>query len=340
MKSGYESSNRSTSSGARIAFRLLSFFLLSSLLLSSCIPQPDLMPTHTPTSLPAPTPIVNTRTGDLLDQVYQLEDFMPLAKSGGYVLPTKEERASYSEIISSLEAGDLVNASGLARGHGYALLRYLDLGDKEKVSYLLQEGIPVSKGWGLYLIREEAANNIIVEAPHPLSDKQSELIALDIYRALDARALLIAGAHRDANDDAKADVAHTKYSIFQSVHETLLRKTPVFSDVPVVLQIHGFTAKKRPGYPNIILGFGKKASWAEIALAKEIVGALASRGLEAGYCVDDSWPDLCAKKNVQGSSKGEAVFIHIELDETARSDSNSLVAALAEVVVNQNPTTP
>jgi hypothetical protein len=265
---------------------------------------------------------------------------MPLAKSGGYVFPTKEERTSYSEIISSLEAGDLVNASGLARGQGYVLLRYLDLGDEEKVSYLLQEGIPISKGWGLYLIREEVANNIIVEAPHPLSDKQSELIALDIYRALDARALLIAGAHRDANDDGKADVAHTKYSIFQSVHETLLRKTPNLSDAPVVLQIHGFTAKKRPGYPNIILGFGKTASQPEIALAKELVGALTSRGLKAGFCVDDTWPDLCGKKNVQGSSQGEVVFIHTELDETARSDSNSLVAALAEVFANRKSSAP
>lgn len=295
------------------------------------------MPTHSPTPLPTPTPVVNTISGDLLDQVYWLEEYMPLGNSNGYVEPTKEERSSYAEIISSLASGDLAYASTLARGHDYALFRFLDVGDDQKASFLLREGLPISRAWGLYLIREERVNNIVVEAPHPLSDKQTDLIALEIYRVLDARALLIAGAHRDANDGGKADVSHESKSIFQAVHETLLRKTPAFSDTPVVLQIHGFTAKKRSGYPNVILGFGKTATQLEVSVAGELVRALASKGLEAEMCEGNSWPDLCGKKNVQGSSKKDAIFIHIELDEAARSDSSLLLAALLDVFVEQKP---
>ena len=332
MEFEHKGSNRHPSLWVQISFRFLGFFLLSS-----CIPQPTLMPTSSPPPPPTPTPIVYTVTGDLLEQVYQLEDFMPLAKSGNYVVPTNEERAAYSKIISSLEAEDLALASELSGGHGYTLLRFLDLGDEKKASYLLKEGNPVSKGWGLYLLREEITNNIIIEAPHPLSDKQTDLIALEIYRALDARALLIAGAHRDANENGKADVAHSTKSVFQAVHETLIGKTPAFSGVPVVLQIHGFTAKKRTGYPNVILGFGKTTSAPEIAVAKELVNALTVRGLKADMCVDDSWQDLCGKKNVQGASKGQAIFIHIELDETARADNSILVAALSQVFSEQKP---
>jgi hypothetical protein len=193
--------------------------------------------------------------------------------------------------------------------------------------------MPISRGWGLYVFREEVANNIIVEAPHPLSDKQSDLIALDIYRALNARALLIAGAHRNANPDGMADVSHAPDSIFQSIHEALVENTTTFPDVPVVLQIHGFAARKHPGYPNVVLGFGLTTSRAEISLSKELVDALVARGIETGVCRGGSWQDLCGTKNVQGSGKEDAIFIHVELDETMRSDESILIDALTQVFV-------
>ena len=256
---------------------------------------------------------------------------MPLADSDSFVVPKQTEQAAFSEIVSSLGAGDLVYSAELAKENDYILVRYLDFSDEKQASYLLREEMPISRGWGLYAFREEVTNNIIVEAPHPLSDKQSELIALDIYRALNARALLIAGAHRYANQDDMADVAHAPDSIFQSIHETLVQKTPIFSDVPVVLQIHGFAAKKHPGYPNVVLGFGQKISQPEILLSTGLVDALATRGIEAGLCRGDSWQDLCGTKNVQGSGNQNAVFIHIELDETVRDDYGLLIAALTQV---------
>jgi len=263
--------------------------------------------------------------------VYRLEDFMPLADSDGFVIPKQTEQAAFSEIVSSLEAGNLIYSAELAEQNDYILVRYLDLSDENQASYLLREEMPISRGWGLYAFREEVVNNIIIEAPHPLSDQQSELIALDIYHALNARALLIAGAHRNANQYGTADVSHAPDSIFQSIHETLLQKTPILSDVPVVLQIHGFAAQKHPGYPNVVLGFGRTASQAEISLSRELVDALAAQGIETGTCRGDSWQDLCGTKNIQGSGKKNTLFIHIELDETVRDDHGLLIAALTQV---------
>jgi hypothetical protein len=170
-----------------------------------------------------------------------------------------------------------------------------------------------------------------VEAPHPLADERSDLIALDIYRALDARALLIAGAHRYANKDGSSDVAHVSDSIFQSIHEALLQETPGVSGVPVVLQIHGFAAENHLGYPSVVLGYGRTASQAEIPLYKEIVDALAARGINAGICDKDTWLDLCGTRNVQGSVTEGLIFIHIELDEMMRHRDSPLIAVLTQV---------
>ena len=265
---------------------------------------------------------------------------MPLAESDGFVIPKQAEQEAFSKIVTSLEAGDLVYSAELVKKNDYILIRYLDISDEQQASYLLREELPISRGWGLYVFREEVVNNIIVEAPHPLSDKQSDLIALDIYRDLNARALLIAGTHRYANQDDVADVAHAPDSIFQSIHETLVQKTPIYTDVPVVLQIHGFAAKKHPGYPNIVLGFGRATSRAEISFARELDKALAAQGIETGLCRGNSWQDLCGTKNVQGSGKNDALFIHIELDETVRDDHRLLISALMQVFAERKPSLP
>ena len=307
--------------------------------LTNCIPQVTPMPTPTATLQPSPTPGLNTITADLLNQVYRLQNFMPL-EDDGYLVPTKTQQSAFSEIVSKLESGELISASDLAEGYNFDLVRYLDLGDEKAASYLLREQVPISRGWGLYMFRAGAVTNIIVEAPHPLADKMSDIVALDIYRALDARALLIAGAHRAADPEGVADVAHTPESIFHSIHETLVQKTTAFPDTPVVLQIHGFAADKHPGYPRVILGFGQSASREETLLSRDLIDAFNALGIDAGICEGDSWQDLCGTKNIQGSDKENVIFIHIELDETIRADDQTLVAAFKQVFAKRKPLAP
>lgn len=83
----------------------------------------------------------------------------------------------------------------------------------------------------------------VIEAPHPLTDEGTPTVALAIYRVLNTHALLVGGAHRDANQDGSADVAHNPQTIFQVFHAT-------FGENAIVLQIHGFAANKHPDYPQ------------------------------------------------------------------------------------------
>jgi hypothetical protein len=281
---------------------------------------------------PVVAPALETIQGTFDNQVRLLEKYMPRAESENYVIPTREEQADFGKLVSLLSINEPGEAVQLANDHDYRLNYYEDRGDAQAISYLLREQRPIQKGWGLYAFRVNSASNIIVEAPHPLYDRRTPSIAVDVYRALDARALLIAGAHRNANQDGLADVAHAPESIFQSVHESLAREIQSDSGTAIIIQIHGFHSSKHTGYPQTVIGFGRNIQPMESDLATKFEQALAMQGVKAGLCTGDTWTDLCGTKNVQGASPEGILFFHIELQETVRKNSDALIAALLQVL--------
>jgi hypothetical protein len=319
----------------RISWTL--FILLITIILSvtSCVSSTHLTPTSTVTPLSkvssTATSAFDTIEGSFRNQISTLEDNMPRADSEGYVIPTDKEQADFAELVSMINTEEMARAVQLVTENYYTLNYYVDRGDDYAVSYLLREKKPIQKGWGLYAFRVDSSSNIIVEAPHPLYDKRTPSVALDIYRALDARALLIAGAHRNANRNGLADVAHAPESIFQSVHKALSRERQPESGQVIILQIHGFHTSKHDGYPQVVFGFGEKVRSEEVALAQRIKDALSEQGISAGLCTGNALQDLCAETNVQGSAGNEGLFIHIELDESIRRSNDALITALVQV---------
>ncbi len=319
------------------------FLLLSVIMTLSfvgCTPRSS--PVH-PIPLPSQPPltpvvatVADTVEGSFRNQISLLETNMPRAESESYVPPTYEEQADFGELTSVIIENDLARAVELATKNTYQLNYYVDRGDNYAVSYLLREQRPIQKGWGLYAFRLDSKSNVIVEAPHPLYDKKTPNIALDIYRALDARALLIAGAQRNANSDGSADVAHASESIFQSVHLAASQTIQTAAGDVIILQIHGFHASKHEGYPQVVFGLGEKPLPEEVALAQKITSALSERGISSGVCtgVESNLMDLCAKTNIQGLTTKAGTFIHIELDEKIRQNDEAFIAALVDVFGN------
>lgn len=283
-----------------------------------------------PVTVIAPTMEVRQIAGHLRNQIEQLEESMPAAESEAYVVPTAQEQAAFAELVSALQTDDPLHAAQLAAENHYELLRYTDLDDNKAESYLLRELKPIEKGWGLYLFRVGAAasGKILVEAPHPLADAGTPLVAVHAYQALHPRALLIAGAHRDANADGSADVAHADQSIFQSIHAALLKQTKNL----VVLQIHGFDGSKRPDYPQLVLGLdGISTDAQKNTLAQKISSALTSQQISVGICDGKRWKDLCGATTLQANTLNHEIFIHLELDSSLRPQDKSFVAALKRV---------
>jgi hypothetical protein len=282
-----------------------------------------------PTPTPTPTLLsIEPRSisGDLLNQIERLEEDMPRAGSEGFIIPTNAEKDSFAELVTKIQNGELPRAGGVAAEFGYELMQYTDRGDGNSSSWLLRELKPIRKGWGLYAFRSSSTRDIIIEAPHPLYDEGTPAIAAQAYRVLRARALLIAGAHRDANVDRSSDVAHHVQSIFEAVHEVITKTKST-----IVLQIHGFAASKHPGYPRIVLS-SDEAQGSD--LLDQLAAAFKAQGVKAGTCGGGQWPDLCGETNAQSRSSGPAIFIHIELDESMRADSSIVLTVLKQVLMN------
>ena len=324
----------------QIAHIFLLLAVIMMLSLAGCAshlnPNPPLPPISYPNLTPAASSVLDTIKGSFRNQIGILEKNMPRAQSEGYLPPTVEEQSDFAELVSALNRGDLTRAADLATRNAYTLNYYVDRGDNYAMSYLLREQKPIQKGWGLYAFRLDSTSNIVIEAPHPLYDKRTPTVALDMYRALDARALLIAGAQRNANRDKSADVAHAPESIFQSVHLALSHEMQASSEDVIILQIHGFHSSKHEGYPEVVFGLGENPLPKEVAIAQKIKDALSKQGISAGLCVGigSELEDLCAKTNVQSAVTKEGAFIHIELDEKIRKNDDAFVNALVQVFSN------
>lgn len=329
----------------RISFILGAVFLAIPLLITSCTAQPNLTAPHTLTTqtlTPIPPPTLTSTlvygieeiTGSFRNQIGHLEEDMPRADSEGYVVPSEKEQKDFAKLISLLNMADPASAAQIAVDNNYTLINYKDRGDDNAVSYLLREQKPIQRGWGLYAFRVDSTSNIIIEAPHPLYDRRTPTVALDLYRALDARALLIAGAHRNANSDGSADMAHTTESIFHSIHTVLSQEIKTKTGDVIILQIHGFHTSKHDGYPQAVFGFGKKIEGKEFTVAQKLEKAFSEQGIIVGLCTGDVWQDLCGTNNSQASASNGGMFIHIELDENLRKHDDPLIDTLVQVFGN------
>ena len=304
-------------------------------LLAACAPAargPDLPPTP-----PVRPPNVPLLEGSLKNQVTRLEKSLPRAQTEGFVVPSAEELAAFAAIPGLLNPDHIDDALAAASSHEYELFWYTDKADEGAASYLLREADPSSRGWGLYVFRTVTSSDIIVEAPHPISDADTPSVAVDVFRALGARALLIAGAHRDANRNGSADAAHEPATVFQSIHTAELQRSIDSRGSGVVLQIHGFGSSSHPGYPDVIVSYehGKGISPADIlqgeSLQSAILKALEKQHVEAGTCSGGQWRDLCGATNIQASTAAKGIFIHIELDDNIRQQDRRVLAALESV---------
>jgi hypothetical protein len=187
------------------------------------------------------------------------------------------------------------------------------------------------RGWGMYIADYGVAPRQVIEVPHPNFDLDTELVGVQLYRALPGSAVLIAGAHRRAAGGL-ADVAHNANSLFNLVADALARK-----GLPQV-QLHGFEDSSLPG-TGVVVSAGATG---HTALHERIADRISATGAVVCRAWRESCGNLEGTTNVQGQDAGSvgAVFAHIESDSEMRSDPAlraQLVAALAAALSSSIP---
>jgi hypothetical protein len=152
-----------------------------------------------------------------------------------------------------------------------------------------------------------------VEVAHPVADWNTEDVGVETFREANAEDLFIAGAHRAANSNGSADVAHAQTSVFQGIHDAAIEPpTNVF-------QPHGFDKAKHPNCGEAVVSAGRTPP---TQLAREVHSALRNAGFDALLYNGRVCPALGATTNVQGKSTRAigADFLHVESIKDIRDD--------------------
>ena len=172
-------------------------------------------------------------------------------------------------------------------------------------------------GWGLYAVAPGGGTppRLVVEVPHPRADRRTELLGTELFTALRADALLVAGAHRTAGDGA-ADVAHQPASAFAAVDRALV------GPGTVVLQLHGFDESRHPGDAEVVLSSAESTPG---DLVEDLDGAFEGAGFDTCVYDGDSCEALAGTQNAQAAHAHAvgATFVHLELAEELRTDASS-----------------
>lgn len=239
-----------------------------------------------------------------------------------YVEPTSEQAERVAAAVAALARDDVEQAEAV-RDLGYSV-RELDH-DGRRLLALVEDRSP-RRHWGTYVVAPRSSSRLLVEVPHPLSDLDTPQVGLQLFTRTGGRALLLAGAHRDAGSGDSADVAHRRDSVFEAVHRALL------SESSVVAQLHGFDDGRRDDPDDVVLSNGTDDP---PRLLRRLQEDLSDEGF--GVCLFQGGPrcrDLAARTNVQGRSTRAAggSFVHLELAPSLRRDPDPrgrLVEALA-----------
>lgn len=258
-----------------------------------------------------------------------------------FIVPTAQEMTAWRTLTTSMVQGDLTGACGIIalNNFPYGVIQYSDV-VTGKTYNILQEDIPVAKGWGTYIFNPSATILLSIEIPHPLFDGLTPEEGVDAFRQLDARTFLMAGTHRFANiasstcqpndTSSNADVAHNIENMFEPAHEVIAAQIPG----TVFVQLHG---NQNPTCANVDV-FVSNGTTTPGPPVMAIVTCLQGSPFSAEAATPDSTCILRGTTNVQGRfSNGSANlcnqnaqaasenFIHIEQSPSPRDPANRQV---------------
>lgn len=201
---------------------------------------------------------------------------------------------------------------------------------------VIQELPGDSRGRGLFLFAPKHAEAAILQVPHARADAYTGSIGLSLLLRGKIAALALNTVPRRQQSEpqtqgyAPSDLAHTRYSYFQSMAEALARKRSKHA----LVQLHGFSKNNR----RTLAGMQADII---VSSGRNIVSPY-SRSVSACLEAQNQWQvelypatikELGATQNVTGQlyrRLGESGFLHLELAHPVRArlrnDNDGLAA--------------
>jgi hypothetical protein len=249
-----------------------------------------------------------------------------------YDVPTATNTTHFRTAVDRVLAGRVAGADSLLDQYAYDVYSIRDGASGDSMVVFRERKAPnsakVARGWGTYIYNPAPARRVDVHVNHPIDDQHTEDIGSELFRDVNGRWFMMAGARRLANFNNDADVAHQAGSVFNQMH------TRVAAANVRTVSIHGFrwdNNKSLPTTVDQVLSNGRLDTAlapaygvAETTLRDRLVGAGFTAGLfdrDAGYDV------LGATTNVQGqhsnTSFGVGRWIHVETEKNVRDSTTA-----------------
>jgi hypothetical protein len=233
-----------------------------------------------------------------------------LKPDGPYRHPTPAQRDRGLTAVDRLASADTTGAADLFGRIGMQVTVGTD-GATGRRHALAASRAGTDRSWGMLAIDlTSPPPEVVVEVPHPGSDRHTERLGLALFRALPRAALLIAGAHRRAARGT-ADVAHQPDSMFHALANHLA------DHGASQLQLHGFHDDSLANHDIVIsAGAGKPDR-----RTKHIADALTSTDFDVCLAWTERCGSLEGRSNAQGLAAADrSPFLHLEINRSTRED--------------------
>jgi hypothetical protein len=311
---------------------------------------------NTPATPPPPCPAValSATMSGLIGDITSSMQATAGPNTSVMSIPTDTDRDAFAQQVLVALTFDGTQKCPLPSSYGVFSLT--DNGDDVRiVAELDSHGKPAPQAyWGTYAARREKTGTraIIIEAPHPLADANTEVESAQVFSNAHAEWFMLAGTHRcaetgqsgcDGETDTcspgkqqpyrDADAAHSTKTPFWAVHLAVSNITP-----DPIIQLHGNNAS----CPTALIADGS-GTWTATSFAGRIATALEAESTTVGRC-GSGYPTtactLCATDNVEarataGSSTACTAmgtqyerFVHIEQQPGLRTAPQPLLDAI------------
>ncbi|MFE7398155.1 hypothetical protein [Streptomyces sp. NPDC057557] len=241
-----------------------------------------------------------------------------------YQRPLRAQRRTVAEGVGLFLDGHRAEAGRRLAEVDFGIRTFTDTKTGRRFAEIADRTAEARRGWGRVYVDLGAAARWSVQVPHPVADARSEQLGIGVLRARPGGVLVLAGAHRNAGEGDRADVAHRNDTVFDAVCDELVaRRLPG-------LQVHGFADATEPDY-DVIASTGKGDQGR--TAARRTATALRQEGFD----VCRAWSRRCAlegRSNEQGrrAAADGVPFLHMEFSRSVRDDENRMrqaVTALA-----------
>lgn len=263
----------------------------------------------------APTPDASVDVKAIVDR-----NRSSIVANQPYREPTAEEVAAVIDGVGRIIRGDLtVDLSA----HGFTLTTGWDESARKNVIVLDAEK-GTERCWGTYVFPVDAPVHCLIQAPHPVFDGGSDVIAHRIWQdGPDGTCLFVSGSHRtDPSGDNPRDVAHQPGSMWHKVSEWF-----ALQGIKMIQQ-HGYADASAPDADVIVSEGAATPSQDILSLAL----AVERNGFRVARHWDGTAKTLAGTINSCGdiAKAVGGTFAHIEMNNTSRTTRlDAYVASVA-----------